>query len=52
MTEKVLGKLLYEVNSIPDDQLDNLKAISKSRNHENLNLALLSDGLKAERDKA
>lgn len=47
----LIGRLLYDSKSIFEDQLDAVKATSERRGEENVNLALLTDGLKAEREQ-
>jgi sulfate adenylyltransferase subunit 1 len=46
----LIGRLLYDSKTLFSDQIDNLEKISQQRG-ENLNLALLMDGLKAEREQ-
>lgn len=46
----LLGRLLYDSNSLLDDQVSGLKKSSGLYGHEDLNLAFLTDGLKAERE--
>lgn len=47
----LIGRLLYDSKSIFEDQLDNIKATSERRGESTVNLALLTDGLKAEREQ-
>ena len=47
----LIGRLLYDSKAIFEDQLDAIEKSSKSRGDENLNLALLTDGLRAEREQ-
>jgi len=47
----LIGRLLYDSKSIFQDQYDQIEAISAKRGEENVNLALLTDGLKAEREQ-
>ncbi len=47
----LIGRLLYDSKSIFEDQLDAVKATSERRGEEEVNLALLTDGLKAEREQ-
>ncbi len=47
----LIGRLLYDSKSIFEDQLDSIEESSKKRGDENINLALLTDGLKAEREQ-
>lgn len=47
----LIGRLLYDSKSIFEDQMEAVKASSERRGDENLNLALLTDGLKSEREQ-
>lgn len=47
----LIGRLLYDSKSIFDDQYDAIKASSEKRGEEYVNLALLTDGLRAEREQ-
>ncbi|MBL4656125.1 MAG: sulfate adenylyltransferase subunit CysN [Bacteroidia bacterium] len=47
----LIGRLLYITKSIFEDQLEAIEESSKKRGDEYLNLALLTDGLKAEREQ-
>ncbi len=47
----LIGRLLYDSKSIFEDQLDAMEESSRKRGDENVNLALLTDGLKAEREQ-
>ena len=47
----LIGRLLYDSKSIFDDQFEAIKESSKRRGEEQVNLALLTDGLKAEREQ-
>jgi sulfate adenylyltransferase subunit 1 len=47
----LIGRLLYDSKSIFEDQLQAVEAASKSRGNEEVNLALLTDGLRAEREQ-
>ncbi|PKP20619.1 MAG: sulfate adenylyltransferase [Bacteroidetes bacterium HGW-Bacteroidetes-21] len=47
----LIGRLLYDSKAIFEDQLTALELASTNRGHEHLNLALLTDGLKAEREQ-
>ncbi len=47
----LIGRLLYDSKSIFEDQYDALRATSERRGEEDVNLALLTDGLKAEREQ-
>lgn len=47
----LIGRLLYDSKSIFEDQLEAVKQASVSRGNEEVNLALLTDGLRAEREQ-
>ena len=47
----VIGRLLYDSKSIFEDQLEAVEEASRSRGNEEVNLALLTDGLRAEREQ-
>lgn len=47
----LIGRLLYDSKSIFDDQYAAIKASSDQRGEEHVNLALLTDGLRAEREQ-
>ncbi|MDC0323545.1 GTP-binding protein, partial [Akkermansiaceae bacterium] len=47
----LIGRLLYDSKSIFEDQLESIKESSRKKGDENVNLALLTDGLKAEREQ-
>ncbi|MEO7716391.1 MAG: sulfate adenylyltransferase subunit CysN [Capsulimonas sp.] len=47
----LIGRLLYDSKSIFDDQYDAIKESSEKRGEEYVNLALLTDGLRAEREQ-
>lgn len=47
----LIGRLLYDSKSIFDDQYEAIKASSERRGEEGVNLALLTDGLRAEREQ-
>lgn len=47
----LIGRLLYDSKSIFQDQYDAIEAVSIRRGEEGINLALLTDGLKAEREQ-
>ena len=47
----LIGRLLYDTKSIFEDQYEAIKATSERRGEETVNLALLTDGLKAEREQ-
>ncbi len=47
----LIGRLLYDSKNTFDDQIEAVEKTSKSRGDENINLALLTDGLRAEREQ-
>ncbi len=47
----LIGRLLYDSKSIFQDQMDAIEAASTKRGEEYVNLALLTDGLRAEREQ-
>ena len=47
----LIGRLLYDCKSIFEDQLAAVEESSRKRGDENVNLALLTDGLRAEREQ-
>jgi bifunctional enzyme CysN/CysC len=47
----LIGRLLHDTGAIPDDQLEAVHAASRRRGESWLNLALLTDGLRAEREQ-
>ncbi len=47
----LIGRLLYDSKSIFEDQYENIKATSERRGESTVNLALLTDGLRAEREQ-
>ena len=47
----LIGRLLYDSKSIFEDQYEAIKESSERRGEEEVNLALLTDGLKAEREQ-
>ena len=47
----LIGRLLYDSKSIFQDQLEAIENTSKQRGEEGINLALLTDGLRAEREQ-
>lgn len=48
----LIGRLLYDSKSIFEDQLDAVRKASLKKGSEHLNLALLTDGLRAEREQS
>ena len=47
----LIGRLLYDSKSIFEDQYEAVKSASEKRGEEYVNLALLTDGLRAEREQ-
>jgi sulfate adenylyltransferase subunit 1 len=47
----LIGRLLYDSKSIYEDQLEAVKLVSEKRGESQINLALLTDGLRAEREQ-
>ncbi|MFI5150619.1 MAG: sulfate adenylyltransferase subunit 1 [Bacteroidia bacterium] len=47
----LIGRLLYDSKSIFEDQYESIRASSEKRGEEYVNLALLTDGLRAEREQ-
>src|SRR5262245_39784748 len=47
----LIGRLLYDAKSIFEDQLEAVERTSQQRGEEGVNLALLTDGLRAEREQ-
>ncbi len=47
----LIGRLLYDSKNTFDDQMEAVELSSTKRGDENINLALLTDGLKAEREQ-
>ena len=47
----LIGRMLYDSKSIFQDQYEAIEATSKKKGEENVNLALLTDGLRAEREQ-
>lgn len=47
----LIGRLLYDSKSIFEDQFEAVKEASERRGEEHINLALLTDGLRAEREQ-
>ena len=46
----LIGRLLYDTKTIFEDQLEHVEAVSKRRGNDYVDLALLTDGLRAERE--
>lgn len=47
----LIGRLLYDSKSILQDRLEVLEKHSKNKNDDGVDLALLTDGLRAEREQ-
>lgn len=47
----LIGRLLYDSKAIFEDQMEQLELASERRGEEQVNLALLTDGLRAEREQ-
>lgn len=47
----LVGRLLFDTNSVLTDTLDHVESVSKRRGLERADLALLTDGLRAEREQ-
>ncbi|MCL2074456.1 MAG: GTP-binding protein [Marinilabiliaceae bacterium] len=47
----LIGRLLYDSKSIFEDQMEAVELASRSRGNEEINLALLTDGLRSEREQ-
>src|SRR5437879_10762256 len=47
----LIGRLLYDTKQIFVDQLEHIEDVSRRRGHEYVDLALLTDGLRAEREQ-
>jgi sulfate adenylyltransferase subunit 1 len=47
----LIGRMLYDSKSIYEDQYETLRKSTEKRGEEGVNLALLTDGLKAEREQ-
>jgi bifunctional enzyme CysN/CysC len=47
----LIGRMLYDSKSIFQDQMDAIESSSKLKGDESVNLALLTDGLRAEREQ-
>ncbi|MCH8331903.1 MAG: GTP-binding protein, partial [Bacteroidetes bacterium] len=47
----LIGRLLYDSKSIFEDQMKAIEEVSRNRGEDQVNLALLTDGLKAEREQ-
>ena len=47
----LIGRLLYDTEALGNDQLAALERASERAGHDGANLALLTDGLRAEREQ-
>ncbi|MCA9291417.1 MAG: GTP-binding protein, partial [Phycisphaerales bacterium] len=47
----LIGRLLFDSKTIFEDQLEAVERVSRQRGDENVNLALVTDGLRAEREQ-
>lgn len=47
----LIGRLLYDSKSILADQLEALEQQSKNKNDDGIDLAIITDGLRAEREQ-
>jgi bifunctional enzyme CysN/CysC len=47
----LIGRLLYDTKTVFADQIEAVERVSKERGEEHVNLALLTDGLRAEREQ-
>ena len=47
----LIGRLLHDSKSIFEDQLEHIESVSRRRGHDDVDLALLTDGLRAEREQ-
>ncbi|MEA3317297.1 MAG: GTP-binding protein, partial [Bacteroidota bacterium] len=47
----LIGRLLYDSKAIFEDQMESIELASKNKGEEQVNLALLTDGLRAEREQ-
>ena len=47
----LIGRLLYDSKAIFEDQLESIDLASRTKGEEDINLALLTDGLRAEREQ-
>src|SRR5690554_1109399 len=47
----LIGRLLYDSKAIFDDQLQAVENTSKKKGHDNIDLAMFTDGLKEEREQ-
>jgi bifunctional enzyme CysN/CysC len=47
----LIGRLLYDTKTVFNDQIDAVERVSREHGDEHVNLALLTDGLRAEREQ-
>ncbi|HET8600722.1 MAG TPA: GTP-binding protein [Segeticoccus sp.] len=47
----LIGRLLFDTKATFDDQIDSVERVSRDRGEDHVNLALLTDGLRAEREQ-
>jgi bifunctional enzyme CysN/CysC len=47
----LIGRLLYDTKTVFEDQIDAVEKVSRERGDDYVNLALLTDGLRAEREQ-
>jgi bifunctional enzyme CysN/CysC len=47
----LIGRLLYDTKTVFADQIEAVERVSKERGEDHVNLALLTDGLRAEREQ-
>ena len=47
----LIGRLLYDTKTVFEDQIEAVTRVSRERGDEHVNLALLTDGLRAEREQ-
>jgi len=47
----LIGRLLYDTKTVFEDQIDAIERVSRDRGEEYVNLALLTDGLRSEREQ-
>ena len=47
----LIGRLLYDTKTVFEDQIEAVERVSRDRGEDYVNLALLTDGLRAEREQ-
>ena len=47
----LIGRLLYDTKTVFEDQVEAVERVSRDRGEDYVNLALLTDGLRAEREQ-